>query len=53
MISLAPHLNYVQERNTREIRDAETGCGFSLSPDLVYISFFEVMPPKELVVCLP
>lgn len=52
MVSLAPPLNYLQERNTgffpREICDAETDYVFSPSHDLV----FELMPFKELVGCL-
>lgn len=53
MVSLAPPLNCLRERNTgfvpREICDAETDYVFSPSHDL----FFELMPLKELKGCLP
>ena len=53
MVSLASSLNPLQDRNKgfvpREIYDAETGYVFSLTHDLVCISFYELMSFKQHV----
>lgn len=53
MVSLASSLNPLQDRNTgfvpREMYDAETGYVFSLTRDLVCISFHELTLFKQRV----
>jgi len=53
MVSLASFLNPAQDRNTgfvpREIYDAETGYVFSLTHELLCVSFYELMLFKQRV----